>query len=56
LELKTATGRLSAPQKALVERWRRTGCEYDLARSVEDARAILRRWDVIAPQSAAIIK
>lgn len=47
LELKTARGRPNPAQKALAERWRRAGCDYDIARSVGEARAILMRWGAL---------
>lgn len=47
LELKTAAGRLSAEQKAMAERFRRAGSEYEVARSVGDARQRLIAWGAI---------
>lgn len=47
LELKTAAGRLSKEQKSMAQRFVRAGSEYEVARSVAGARAILRRWGAI---------
>ena len=51
LELKTDTGRLSREQKAVAERFRRAGCEYEVARSVAGARLNLQRWGAIEPST-----
>ncbi len=47
LEVKTETGRLSVAQKAMAERFRRAGCEYEVARSIAAARQLLVRWGAI---------
>lgn len=48
LEVKTDVGRLSGAQKAMAQRFRRAGSEYDIARSVSGARRILARWGALA--------
>ena len=50
LEIKTEKGRLSKEQKIMRQRFARAGIEYEVARSVEEARAILQRWGVIESQ------
>jgi hypothetical protein len=47
LEIKTDKGRLSAAQKTMAARFQCAGCEYEIARSVAGARAILRRWGAL---------
>ena len=46
LELKTRTGRVSERQKVIAERWRRAGGAYAVARSIDEARAILAAWGI----------
>jgi hypothetical protein len=48
LELKTARGRQNPAQKTMAETWRRAGCDYEIARTVTEARAVLVRWGAIA--------
>ena len=48
LEIKTDRGTLSASQKAIAERFRRAGAEFDVVRSLHAARLLLRRWGAIA--------
>ena len=47
IEIKTEKGRLSKEQKNMRRRFARAGVEYEVARSVQEARAILQRWGVI---------
>ena len=52
LEIKTDAGRLSAAQKVMAERFRRAGCDFEVARSVTGARQILARWGAIEGNSS----
>lgn len=47
LEMKTPAGRLSPVQKEMRARFIRSGAEYEVARSVEEARRVLAQWGVI---------
>ena len=44
IELKSATGRLSKPQRAMLDTLRVMGVPVGLARSLEDVQALLTTW------------
>jgi hypothetical protein len=48
LEIKTETGRMSAAQKQMSARFQRAGCDFQVARSIAEARTVLMRWGAIA--------
>ncbi len=47
LELKTTKGKQSAAQKQFQKDVEIIGCEYALARSVDEAAAVLKQWGAI---------
>lgn len=51
LEIKTASGRLSKEQKAMRQRFARAGCEFEVVRSLAEAREVLRCWGVFISAS-----
>ena len=47
LELKTAKGRLTPPQAIAHDRLKEAGMKVEIARSVEEAVAVLRSWNLV---------
>jgi len=47
LELKTAKGRLTPPQAIAHDRLKEAGMKVEIARSVEEAVAVLRGWNLV---------